>query len=117
MDNVSPPAPDRTWDVLCHVSALAGFVIPFGNVIGPLIIWLIKKQELPSVDAHGKESLNFQLSVVIYMLVSLVLMLVLIGFFLMIAVAIGAIILVVIASIKAGNGELYRYPLSIRFIK
>jgi uncharacterized protein len=116
MDN-TVPKPDRTWDVLCHVSALAGFIIPLGNIIGPLIIWLIKKQELPSVDAHGKESLNFQISVSIYMLVSVVLMLVLIGFLLMIVVAIGAIVLIIIASVKAGNGEFYRYPLTIRFIK
>jgi uncharacterized protein len=117
MDTPPPRPPDRTWDVLCHVSALAGFIIPLGNIIGPLIVWLIKKQELPSVDLHGKESLNFQISVTIYMLVSAILMLVLIGFLLMIVVAIGAIVLVVIAAIKAGNGEFYRYPLSIRFIK
>lgn len=114
--NPPPAAPDRTWDVLCHVSALAGFVVPFGNILGPLILWLVKKNELPSVDAHGKESLNFQISVTIYMAVAAVLMLVLIGFFLMIGLAIAAIVLVVIAAIKASNGELYRYPLTIRFI-
>ena len=116
---MTPPptaAPDRTWDVLCHVSALAGFVVPFGNILGPLILWLIKKQELPSVDAHGKESLNFQISVTIYMAIAAVLVLVVIGFFLMIGLAIAAIVLVVIASIKASNGELYRYPMTIRFI-
>jgi uncharacterized Tic20 family protein len=113
----SPPvSADRTWDVLCHITALAGFVVPFGNILGPLIIWLIKRNELPSVDAHGKESLNFQISVLIYMAVSAVLMLVLIGVFLMIVVGITAIVLVVIASVKASNGELYRYPLTIRFI-
>jgi hypothetical protein len=111
-----PVAPDRTWDVLCHISALAGFIIPFGNILGPLIIWLIKKNDIPSVDAHGKESLNFQISVLIYMAVSAVLALVLIGVFLMIAIGIAAIVLVVIASVKASNGELYRYPLTIRFI-
>ena len=114
----TPPAaaPDRTWDVLCHISALAGFVVPFGNVLGPLVIWLIKKNELPSVDAHGKESLNFQISVLIYMAVAAVLMLVVIGFFLMIAIAIAAIVLVVIAAVKASSGELYHYPLTIRFL-
>jgi uncharacterized protein len=114
----NPPAlaPDRTWDVLCHISALAGFVVPFGNILGPLIIWLIKKNEVPSVDAHGKESLNFQISVLIYMAVAAVLVLVVIGFFLLIGIAIAAIVLVVIASIKASNGELYRYPLTIRFL-
>jgi len=116
---MSPPpsvAPDRTWDVLCHISALAGFVVPFGNIIGPLILWLIKRQELPSVDAHGKEALNFQISVTIYMAVAAVLMLVIIGFFLMIGIAVAAIVLVVIAAVKASNGELYRYPLTIRLV-
>jgi uncharacterized Tic20 family protein len=115
---MNPPsaAPDRTWDVLCHVSALAGFVIPFGNILGPLILWLIKRQELPSVDAHGKESLNFQISVTIYMAVAAVLMLVIVGFFLMIGIAVASIVLVVIAAIKASNGELYRYPLTIRLV-
>jgi uncharacterized Tic20 family protein len=120
MDNPpsSPPpvTPDRTWDVLCHVSALAGFVVPFGNILGPLIIWLIKRNEIPSVEAHGKESLNFQISVLIYMAVSAVLMLVLVGVFLMVIVGITAIVLVIIASVKASNGELYRYPLTIRLI-
>jgi uncharacterized Tic20 family protein len=115
---MNPPsaAPDRTWDVLCHIAALAGFVVPFGNILGPLILWLIKRQEIPSVDAHGKESLNFQISVTIYLAVAAVLMLVLIGFFLMIGIAIASIVLVVIAAVKASNGELYRYPLTIRFI-
>jgi uncharacterized protein len=114
----NPPsaAPDRTWDVLCHISALAGFIVPFGNILGPLIIWLIKKNEVPSVDAHGKESLNFQISVTIYMAVAAILMLVLIGFVLVIVVAIAAIVLVVIAAVKASSGELYRYPLTIRFL-
>jgi uncharacterized Tic20 family protein len=115
---MNPPsaAPDRTWDVLCHISALAGFVVPFGNILGPLILWLIKRQELPSVDAHGKEALNFQISVTIYMAVAAVLMLVIIGFFLMIGIAVAAIVLVVIAAVKASNGELYRYPLTIRLV-
>jgi hypothetical protein len=114
----NPPvmASDRTWDILCHISALAGFVVPLGNILGPLIIWLIKRREIPSVDAHGKESLNFQISVLIYMAISAVLMLVLIGIVLMIVVGVAAIVLVVIASVKASNGELYRYPLTIRFI-
>jgi uncharacterized protein len=117
METPPPRAPDRTWDVLCHVSALAGFILPLGNIIGPLIVWLIKKQEMPSVDAHGKESLNFQISVTIYMLVSAILVLVLIGLLLMVVVAIGALVLIIVAAVKAGNGEFFRYPLTIRFIK
>ena len=60
-----PPSQARTWDMLCHLSALAGYLIPFGNVIAPLIIWQTEKTEFPSVDAHGKEAVNFPISVLI----------------------------------------------------
>src|ERR1035438_10194159 len=64
----APPGNDsqaRTWNMLCHLSALAGYIIPFGNVLGPLLVWQIKKNEFPSVEAHGKAALNFQLTVLI----------------------------------------------------
>jgi len=115
---VNPPMSQaRTWDMLCHLSALAGYVIPFGNVIGPVIIWQIKKTEFPSVDEHGKEAVNFQISVLIYTFVSILLTFVLIGIPLLVATVIGNLVLIVIATIKANNGEAYRYPLTIRFIK
>ena len=67
-----PPPPGssesqaRTWNMFCHLSALAGYIgVPFGNVIGPLIVWQIKKNEIPSVDAHGKAALNFQITVLL----------------------------------------------------
>ena len=117
--NVQPPVPGQshTWEVLCHVSALAGYVIPFGNIIGPLVVWLIKRAEIPAVDAHGKEAINFQISVAIYAIDCGLLFLVAIGFFLLIALGIAVLVLTVIAAIKASSGELYRYPLTIRFIK
>ena len=115
---MSPPpsvAPDRTWDAPCHISA---WPVSWFRSANPrtAILWLIKRQELPSVDAHGKEALNFQISVTIYMAVAAVLMLVIIGFFLMIGIAVAAIVSVVIAAVKASNGELYRYPLTIRLV-
>ena len=103
--------------MLCHLSALAGFFIPLGNLLGPLVVWLVKKNEIPSVDAHGKESLNFQISILIYAIVSGILVLVLIGFVLLIAVGIFSLVCIIIASIKASNGEPYRYPLTIRFLQ
>jgi len=115
---VNPPMSQaRTWDMLCHLSALAGYVIPFGNVIGPVIIWQIKKTEFPSVDEHGKEAVNFQISVLIYTFVSILLTFLLIGIPLLVATVIGNLVLIAIATIKANNGEAYRYPLTIRFIK
>lgn len=115
-----PPAsapPSRTWEVLCHVSALAGYIIPFGNIIGPLVVWLMKKAESAEVDYHGKEALNFQISVAIYAIVGLLLVLVVIGIPLLIALGIANLVFMIIAAIKASNGERYRYPCTIRFVK
>jgi hypothetical protein len=120
---VSPSV--RTWTVLCHASAFLGFLIPaLGQFVGPLIVWLWKRDESPEIDAHGKESLNFQLSVFIYTavfaIVCFVLMFVLIGFLLVPLIAlfyIANVVLVIIASLKANEGELYRYPLTLRLIK
>src|SRR5882762_11044588 len=61
--NETTQTSDRTWDVFCHLSSLAGLFVPFSNIVGPLVIWLVRKDKSPSVEAHGKESLNFQLSV------------------------------------------------------
>lgn len=109
---------EQQWAMICHLSALAGFVIPFGNVIGPLVVWLIKKDTMPLVDQHGKEALNFQITVGIAALVSMLLMLVLIGIFLLIAVGLGALILTIMAAVKVSNGELdYKYPWTLRLIK
>jgi uncharacterized Tic20 family protein len=108
----------RMWGMFCHLSALSGFIgIPFGSILGPLIIWLIKKNEYPFVDDQGKESLNFQISILIYSIVAALLIFVFIGIFLIFAIMITNIVLVIIASIKANNGEVYYYPYTIRFIK
>jgi hypothetical protein len=103
--------------MLCHLSALAGFIIPFGNIIGPLLVWQLKKNDVPSVEAHGKEALNFQISMLIYFIVAGILTLVVIGFFLLLALAIVALVCIILASIKASNGELYRYPITLRLLK
>ena len=109
---------ERLWGMLCHLTALAAMLgVPFGNIIGPLVVWLIKRQEMPWVDAHGKESLNFQISLTIYSIGAFILAFVLIGFFILIAIMIFGLVMVIIASIKANDGEMYRYPLTIRIIK
>jgi hypothetical protein len=113
----------RTWNMLCHLSALAGYIIPFGNVLGPLLIWQIKKNEFPSVEEHGKAALNFQLTVLIALFVSIIasvlLSFVCIGFLLIpvvVAVGLCGLIFAIIAAIKASNGEAYRYPWSLKLI-
>jgi hypothetical protein len=107
------------------MSALAGIPFPaVGAVLGPLIIWQMKRNEFPSVEEHGKESFNFQLSVLIYVLVGGALGIVgaffCFGWFLLPLVALahyGAIVFGVVAGIKANEGVLYRYPLNLRLIK
>ncbi|MDP3180929.1 MAG: DUF4870 domain-containing protein [Bacteroidota bacterium] len=108
---------ERMWGMLCHLSALAGCIIPFGNIIGPLIVYSMKKDEFAFVADQGKESLNFQISILIYLAISTVAVLLLIGIFFLIVVGLAALILTVIASVRANDGEYYRYPLSIQFIK
>lgn len=104
---------EKTLGMLAHLLALAGFIVPFGNIIGPLVIWLLKKDELPFVDHHGKESLNFQISIFIYSIIAVIL----IGFPLLAAILIFDLVVVITAAVKANSGEEYAYPLSIRFIK
>jgi uncharacterized protein len=107
----------RNWCVLCHASALSGlFFHLIGFLIGPLIVWLIKRDSSPEIDAAGKESLNFQISMLIYHVIALVLCFVLIGIPILIALWIADVVFVIIASVKTSNGEVFRYPLTIRFI-
>ncbi len=108
---------NKNWAMLCHLSAFVGYFFPFGNIIGPLVIWLMKKDEIPAVDEHGKESLNFQISTTIYAIIASALILVAVGILLLPIVIIMQVVFVIIASLKANNGESYRYPLTIRFIK
>ena len=108
----------NTWCMLCHLTSLAAYIgIPFGNIIGPLIIWLIKKDEFPLVDEQGKESMNFQISLTIYAIISGILCFIIIGIPMLIALIIIHIVFVIKATIKANNGETYQYPLTIRLIK
>ena len=104
--------------MLCHASALSGiFLHVVGHIFGPLIVWLLKRNESPEIDAHGKESLNFQISMLIYNLIAGVLCLVLIGFVILGILHILNLVLVIVASIQASEGKLYRYPITIRLIK
>ena len=104
--------------MLCHASALAGFFVPWaGHILGPLIVWLAKRGDSAEIDEHGKESLNFQISMLIYNLIAGVLCLVLIGFVILGILHILNLVLVIVASIQASEGKLYRYPITIRLIK
>jgi hypothetical protein len=108
----------RTWNVLCHATALARFFVPWaGHILGPLIVWLAKRGDSPEINENGKESLNFQISMLIYNVIAAVLCLVLIGFIILAILHILNLVLVIIASIQASEGKFYRYPMTIRLIK
>lgn len=113
----SPSPESRQWGMFAHLSALIGFVIPFGNILGPLIIWQMKKNEMPFVDDQGKEALNFQITIFIAMVVCIVLTFVLIGLLLIPIVGLAWLIFSIIAGIKANEGVAYRYPMTLRLIK
>ena len=120
--NTAPEAPDdtpavRQMAMLLHLSQLAGFIVPFAGLALPIIIWQIKKDEMPAIDAHGKMVTNWIISVLIYGTISAVLILVLVGIPLLMLVALLGIIFPIIGAIRANNGELWTYPLTIRFIK
>ena len=124
---------ENNWGMFCHLSVLSGFILPFGNILGPLIIWLMKKDESTFVNDQGKEALNFQISVFIYIIGAVLLLLLLfaiaiflpvigflfliLGILLIIGIGIAETVFVIIAGVKANRGEAYRYPLTIRFIK
>lgn len=109
---------ERTWAMVTHLSALTAFFTGgLGAIVGPLVVWLIKKEEMPFVDEQGKEALNFQITMFIATIVAAILVLVLIGILLLIAIGIFDLVMVIIASIKANDGEHFRYPLTIRFFK
>jgi uncharacterized protein len=126
----SPAAVDSTrrWAVMCHLSWLLGLLLPFGNIIGPLIVWLAKRHDHYEIDLHGKESLNFQITwtflgaisggliaIIAFGLKLPTVSFVLVG--LMMIAAMALFVLPIIAAIRAGRGQSFRYPLTIRFLK
>jgi uncharacterized Tic20 family protein len=108
---------EKTMAMLCHLTALAGFFIPFGNIVGPLIVWLVKKDESAVVDANGKKALNFQISITIYAMVAAALIFVGIGLLLLPAIGVFSLVMIIINSVKANKGEEVSYPLTIPIIK
>jgi uncharacterized Tic20 family protein len=111
------PREARKWAAICHAVALVGLMgNGIGFVLGPLLVWLIKKEDHPFIDEQGKEALNFQITMMLAVVVSLLLILVLIGVFLLAVVGIMMVVLPIVAAVKANNGEHYHYPFTFRFV-
>lgn len=108
---------EKQMGMFLHLSQLVNFLIPFGGVIVPIVLWQVKKEEMPALDAHGKMVVNWFISAVIYGAVSFVLSFVLIGLLGFVALAIMGVVYPIIGGIKANNGELWEYPLTIKFLK
>ena len=108
---------EKMWTMFAHLSSiLTSYVLALG-FLGPLIIWLIKKDQSKFVDYHGKEALNFQLNMLVYVLISVALICVVVGIVLLIAIGIYVIVMPIIAGLNANSGQYYRYPLIYRVIK
>lgn len=108
---------ERNWAMFCHLSAFAGYFFPFGGIIGPIIFWLSRKDDSEWVDKNGKASLNFQLSIALYMLLCIPLIILIVGIFFIIGLVFLEFICIIIASIRAAQGQEFKYPLSIPFIQ
>ena len=107
----------KDMGLLIHAASFSGYVFPLGSVLGPLIVWLMKRDEYEFANQCGKNCLNFKLSLIIYAMISAVLILVGVGVLLLAALALLDIICTIIAIVKASDGIAYQYPLSIKFLK
>ncbi|MEB2345094.1 MAG: DUF4870 domain-containing protein [Deltaproteobacteria bacterium] len=119
-DELPPGFPEtweRNWAVFCHLGGFAGLVLPgLGHVLVPLVLWLLRRDRSAFVDDHGREALNFQISITLYAIVATALMWVLIGFLLIVVVVGVQLVFMVLASVAASHGERYRYPLTLRLV-
>jgi uncharacterized Tic20 family protein len=107
---------DRKWAMVCHLSALCAYVgIPFGQILGPLVVWLMKRDESALVDYHGRQALNFNITVTIIGIILLILVCLVFTIPLMFALPVYHIIFIIIATIRANDGVYYYYPLTWRF--
>jgi len=107
----------RTWAMFLHFSLLAGYVAPIAGLIAPIIIWQVQKDKLPGIDEHGKVVVNWLISLILYLILSGLLSFIFIGIPMLIVLIVATIIFPIIGGIKANDGQLWKYPLSIPFFK
>jgi hypothetical protein len=114
--SATPSKEERNWATLAHVSALLAFFTVIGGIIGPLVIWLLRKEDMSFASDQAKEALNFQITVFLAGVVSAILCLVLIGFVLLAILCLADLVLIIIAAVKSSEGVAYRYPFNLRLI-
>ena len=115
-----PPTPSgksNDWGLILHLSQFAGYLVPLAGVVAPILIWQMKKEEMPALDEHGKIVINWFISATIYAIIGVILMLVVVGFFALMVLGVLAVVFPIVGAIKAQKGEIWPYPLSIRFFK
>ena len=118
MERIVTDPNEKQWGMFTHLAALAGLIgIPFGNIVGPLIIYMIKKDEFEFVAEQGKSVLNFQITWTIIFIISAILILAVVGIFLLIGFGIAWLVFVILGTVAANNGESYKYPLTYQFLK
>ncbi|HEY0075363.1 MAG TPA: DUF4870 domain-containing protein [Abditibacteriaceae bacterium] len=107
----------RNWAMACHLAGLSAYIgVPFGHIFGPLLIWLIKKDEIPFVNDQGREAVNFGITLTIFYIAAFLTALFLIGIPALLALPVVHLIIGIVAAMRASEGEVYRYPFNIRFI-
>ena len=121
-DSVTGPAglpteDERTWGMVAHLAALAFFILPLGNILGPLVVLLAKREHSAFVGAHAKEALNFNITFLIGAIICLLLLQLSIGILFGAMLFIFWLVMTIIAALKANEGISYRYPFALRFIK
>lgn len=114
---LNPSDEEKTMAMLCHLAALAGYFVPIvGNIVGPLVVWQIKKEGSDFIDQHGREAVNFQLNICVYLTIAAPFCIILIGIPFVIAISLASLVLSIVAAVKAKDGESYRYPFIIRLV-
>jgi len=112
-----PSASEKQWAVGIHLSALTGFMIPFFNIVAPLVLWLFKRPESAWLDQEGKHVLNFQISFTIYALIASLSLLILIGLLVLPILVLVYLVFLIIGAVRASEGTPYHFPLTIKFFK
>lgn len=107
----------HSFCMLMHLSQFAGMIIPMAGIVLPIIMWTTNKAKSPLIDQHGKNILNWMISFFIYIIISSILILLIVGIFALIALCVMWFVFIIMGAVKANNKEIYTYPLSIQFLK